>query len=121
MSTDALAARAKFRYSNSAKGSKMLDLYRAAAEEMGPPYKGRSFDFIRAQKYLEKGYPIIINGERFGYRDKIHTAAAKGIKLPDPLSEDQSKWPTSQNDPGHASVITGFKKKWRSCYLWKTE
>ena len=112
MSTDALAAGARFRYSNSAKGSKMLDLYRAAAEESGATLqRGRSFDFNRAQKYLEKGYPIIV-WRRFSYqRDKIHTAAAKGIKLPDPLSEDQSKWPTSKNDPGHASVITGFNKK----------
>ena len=33
------------------------------------------------------------------------------MKLPDPSKEDQSKWPTSKSDPGHASVITGFNKK----------
>ena len=60
---------------------------------------------------MEKGYPIIV-WRRFSlHRDQIHTAASKGIKLPDPSKEDQSKWPTSKSDPGHASVITGFNKK----------
>ena len=112
MSTDSLAAGARFRYSDSAKGSKMLDLYRAAAEECKATLqRGRSFDFNRAQKYLEKGYPIIV-WRRFSlHRDQLHTAASKGMKLPDPSKEDQSKWPTSKSDPGHASVITGFNKK----------
>ena len=35
----------------------MLDLYRAAAEESDAVLqRGRSFDFERAQKYIEKGY-----------------------------------------------------------------
>ena len=53
LGTDALAAGAKFRYIDTAKGSKMLDLYRAAAEESDAVLqRGRSFDFERAQKYI---------------------------------------------------------------------
>ena len=111
MSTDALAAGAKFRYIDSAKGSKMLDLYRAAAEESEATLqRGRSFDFKRAQKYLEKGLPIIVWRRFSFYRDQLHSAAAKGAKLPAPTKEDRGQWPISKDDPGHASVITGFNK-----------
>lgn len=112
LGTDALAAGAKFRYIDTAKGSKMLDLYRAAAEESDAILqRGRSFDFERAQKYLEKGFPIVV-WRRYSYeRNLLHSAAARGTKLPESTPNDRLTWPTSKNAPGHASVITGFNKK----------
>lgn len=112
LGTDALAAGAKFRYIDTAKGSKMLDLYRAAAEESDAVLqRGRSFDFERAQKYIEKGFPIVVWRRYSHKRNQLHSAAAQGIKLPESTPNDRITWPTSKDDPGHASVITGFNKK----------
>lgn len=112
LGTDALAAGAKFRYIDTAKGSKMLDLYRAAAEESDAVLqRGRSFDFERAQKYIEKGFPIVVWRRYSHKRNQLHSAAAQGIKLPESTPNDRITWPTSKDEPGHASVITGFNKK----------
>ena len=112
LGTDALAAGAKFRYIDSAKGSKMLDLYRAAAEESDAVLqRGRSFDFERAQKYLEKGFPIVVWRRYSHKRNQLHSAAANGVTLPESTPNDRISWPTSKDAPGHASVITGFNKK----------
>ena len=112
LGTDALAAGAKFRYIDTAKGSKMLDLYRAAAEESNAILqRGRSFDFKRAQKYLEKGFPIVVWRRYSHERNLLHRAAAQGAKLPELTPKDRIAWPTAENAPGHASVITGFNKE----------
>ena len=112
LGTDALAAGAKFRYIDTAKGSKMLDLYRAAAEESNAILqRGRSFDFKRAQKYLEKGFPIVVWRRYSHERNLLHSAAAQGTKLPELTPKDRIAWPTAENAPGHASVITGFNKE----------
>jgi hypothetical protein len=112
LGTDALAAGARFRYINTAKGSKMLDLYRAAAEESDAILqRGRSFDFERAQKYLEKGFPIVVWRRYSHERNLLHNAAAQGTKLPESTPNDRITWPTAKDAPGHASVITGFNKK----------
>ena len=112
LGTDALAAGAKFRYFDTAKGSKMLDLYRAAAEESDAVLqRGRSFDFDRAQKYIEKGFPIVVWRRYSHKRNLLHSAAAQGAKLPELTPNDRLTWPTSKDAPGHASVITGFNKK----------
>ena len=112
LGTDALAAGAKFRYIDTAKGSKMLDLYRAAAEESNAILqRGRSFDFKRAQKYLEKGFPIVVWRRYSHERNLLHSAATQGAKLPELTPKDRIAWPTAENAPGHASVITGFNKE----------
>jgi len=112
LGTDALAAGAKFRYIDTAKGSKMLDLYRAAAEESDAVLqRGRSFDFERAQKYIEKGFPIVVWRRYSHKRNLLHSAAAEGAELPEPTPNDRLTWPISKDAPGHASVITGFNKK----------
>ena len=112
LGTDALAAGAKFRYIDTAKGSKMLDLYRAAAEESNAILqRGRSFDFKRALKYLEKGFPIVVWRRYSHERNLLHSAAAQGAKLPELTPKDRIAWPTAETAPGHASVITGFNKE----------
>lgn len=111
MSTDALAAGARFRNTGSAKGSKILDLYRAAAEESDASVQrsGR-FDFNRAKKYLEKGFPVVVWRRYSSERNRLHSAAAKGQALPKANTADRATWPTSKTDPGHASVITGYNE-----------
>ncbi len=112
MSTDALAAGARFRNTGSAKGSKVLDLYRAAAEEAAASVqRGGSFDFKRAKKYLEKGFPVVVWRRYSSERNLFHSAAANGKALPEANASDRATWPTSKTDPGHASVVTGFNEK----------
>ena len=112
MSTDALAAGARFRNTGSAKGSKILDLYRAAAEEAAASVqRSGSFDFNRAKKYLEKGFPVVVWRRYSSERNLYHSAAANGKALPEANTADRATWPTAKTDPGHASVVTGFNEK----------
>ena len=112
MSTDALAAGARFRNTGSAKGSKILDLYRAAAEEAAASVqRSGSFDFNRAKKYLEKGFPVVVWRRYSSERNLYHSAAANGKALPEANDSDRATWPTSKTDPGHASVVTGFNEE----------
>ncbi len=112
MSTDALASGARFRNTGSAKGSKILDLYRAAAEEaLASVQRSGSFDFKRAKKYLEKGFPVVVWRRYSSERNLLHSAAAKGKVLPEANPADRASWPTSKTDPGHASVVTGYNEK----------
>ncbi len=111
MNTDALAAGARFRNTGSAKGSKILDLYRAAAQEADASVqRSGSFDFNRAKKYLEKGFPVVVWRRYSSERNRLHHAAANGTSLPEANAADRSTWPTSKTDPGHASVVTGFNE-----------
>ncbi|MFP6871892.1 MAG: C39 family peptidase [Verrucomicrobiales bacterium] len=112
MNTDALAAGARFRNTGSAKGSKILDLYRAAAQEADASVqRSGSFDFKRAKKYLEKGFPVVVWRRYSSERNRLHSAAANGTALPETNAADRASWPTSKTDPGHASVVTGFNEK----------
>ena len=112
MSTDALASGARFRNTGSAKGSKILDLYRAAAEEADASVqRSGSFDFNRAKKYLEKGFPVVVWRRYSSERNRLHSAAANGTALPEANAADRATWPTAKTDPGHASVVTGFNEK----------
>ena len=112
LGTSALAAGAKFRNTGSAKGAKILDLYRAAAEESGATLqRGGKFDLRRAKSYIEKGYPIVVWRRYSAERDRLHSAAAEGQPLPPAADDDAKTWPTGKDAPGHASVITGFNEK----------
>lgn len=112
MNTNALAAGAQFRASSTAKGAKIHDLYRAAADECGATIaRGGSFDFTRAQKAIEKGYPVLVWRYYSRSRDRMHSSAALGHELVELNDDDRTSWPTGEGDPGHASVITGFNKE----------
>ncbi len=111
MGTNALAAGARFRNTGSAQGAKLLDLYRAAAEESGARLqRGSRFDFRKAQNYIEKGFPIVVWRRYSPERNLLHIAAAKGATLPEPDRADRAAWP-GKKSPAHASVVTGFNTK----------
>ena len=112
MGTDALAAGARFRSNGSAKGAKILDLYRAAADEAGASIqRGGSFDFERAKKAIDKGFPVIVWRRYSSERDRLHSAAARGAQLPEVQADDRERWPISKEAPGHASVVTGYNSE----------
>ena len=109
MGTDALAAGAKFRGTGSAKGGKVLELYKAAADEADAGIqRGGSFDFERAQKAIDKGFPVVVWRRYDSERNRLHSGAARGGSLPEPDKSDRETWPTTKDAPGHSSVITGY-------------
>ena len=114
LGSDALAAGAKFRGTGSAKGAKILELYKAAADEANASIqRGGSFDFDRAQKAIDKGFPIVVWRRYDSERNQLHSAAARGGSLPEPDRDDREGWPTSKDAPGHASVVTGYNAETR--------
>lgn len=115
--SDELAAAADFRNTGSARGSNILELYRAAAEELGMKLKVSSrFDFKRAQRSIDAGLPVIVWRRVSEDREKAHSAFASQvlkqplIELPNPDRSQREAWPerSKKGSPSHASVISGI-------------
>jgi hypothetical protein len=110
-----LAASAKLKKTGSAQGSKILDLYYAAAEEADIKFmRSSKFEFDRAQRAIDAGYPVLIWRRYDADRDKLHSAfAARYAKDPSaelPPAADSAEiesWP-GEEAPGHASIVTGY-------------
>jgi hypothetical protein len=114
LGVDALAAGAQMKNSGSAAGSKMLELYSAAAEEAGlRSARSGKFDFKRAQKAIEDGFPVIVWRRYDEKRDRLHTKFAEEFQdnpvaaLAPADSEERATWP-GDKAPGHASIINGI-------------
>ncbi len=116
--SDELAAAADFRNTGSARGSNILELYHAAAEELGMKLKVSSrFDFERAQRSVAAGLPVIVWRRVAEEREKAHFAFAQTLAkqplaaLPEPSRSARDGWPerTKKGSPAHASVIAGIK------------
>lgn len=114
LSVDSLASGAQMRNTGSAAGSKMLEVYAAAAEEAGlKSSRSGSFDFKRAQKALADGFPVIVWRRYDAQRDQLHTEFARtfaknpAARLPEATGDESATWP-GDKAPSHASIITGF-------------
>ena len=114
LGVDALAAGAQMKNSGSAAGSKMLELYAAAAEEAGlKSARSGKFDFKRAQKAIEDGFPVIVWRRYDEQRDRLHTDFAEAFRknpdatLPPASNDERATWP-GDKAPGHASIINGI-------------
>ena len=115
--SDELAAAADFRNTGSARGSNILELYRAAAEELGMKLKVSSrFDFERAQRSIDAGLPVIVWRRVSENREKAHTVFASLVAKrpqadrPEPSRSERDTWPerSKEGSPSHASVISGI-------------
>ena len=115
--SDELAAAADFRNTGSARGSNILELYRAAAEELGMKLKVSSrFDFERAQRSIDAGLPDIVWRRVTEEREKAHSVFASQLakqplaSLPEANRSKRSTWPerSKKGSPSHASVISGI-------------
>lgn len=115
--SDELAAAADFRNTGSARGSNILELYRAAAEELGMKLKVSSrFDFERAQRSIDAGLPVIVWRRVSEDREKAHTFFSSQVAkqplaaLPEPSRSERDAWPerSKKGSPSHASVISGI-------------
>jgi hypothetical protein len=111
-----LAAGAKFKNTGSAKGSKLIDLYRAAAvESSARMVRGRT-EFARIKRSIDDGCPVVVWRRYSSQRDRLHTRFARKITsrpdstLPEANHEEQATWP-GESAPGHASVITGYNEE----------
>jgi len=110
-----LAASAGLKNTGSAKGSKIMEVYYAAAQEADIKFmRGSKFEFDRAQRAIDSGFPVLVWRRYSAERDQLHTDfAATFAKNPNaqlPVATDSneiSTWPTSSS-PGHASVVTGY-------------
>ncbi len=115
LSVEDLAAGARLKNTGSAAGSKMIELYAAAADEAGlKVMRAGFFDFKRAQRALDEGYPVIVWRRYDAGRDRLHTRFAlaehggrEAPALPEPDDADRATWP-GKDAPGHASIVTGY-------------
>ena len=114
LSVTGLAAGARFKNTGSAKGAKILELYRAAAAESNAEMsRGGRIDFKRLKRAIEKGVPVLVWRKYSPQRDRIHArfaSAPQKATLPEADDKDRESWPGKES-PGHASVITGFNEE----------
>jgi hypothetical protein len=115
LDSSSLAARAGFEQGTG--GDKMIEVYRAAADEAGVRMtRGGKFDFERAMKALDAGCPVLVWRRFDSRRDKLHTEFARryarepGLELPRPDAEERATWP-GNGHPSHSSVITGYNRE----------
>ena len=112
-----LAAGAKFKNTGSAKGSKMLDLYRAAAEESNARMsRSGKADFSRIKRAIDDGCPVLVWRRYSSERDRLHSRLGRDFQsqpdaaLPDVTREERATWP-GKDAPGHCSVIVGYNEE----------
>lgn len=117
MRADDLAAGAEFRNTGSARGSRILDLYHAAGEELGMDVKVSSrFDFKRVAEAVEAGMPVIVWRRVSKEREEAHSRFAAHLQsepfasLPEPTRSEKAAWPPrdKKRSPSHASIISGI-------------
>ncbi|MEM9478136.1 MAG: hypothetical protein AAGA58_00585 [Verrucomicrobiota bacterium] len=118
MHTEGLEASADFKNTGSAAGSKMIDVYRAVAEELRMRVSVTSkFDAERVRRSLEDGMPVIVWRRVSREREDAHTrnastiASSPSTPLPEITDELRSTWPRRDySHPSHASVINGINE-----------
>lgn len=113
---ESLAAGAEFRNTGSAKGSSMVELYKAVGEELDMKLSISSkFDLRRVQRSIDAGIPVIV-WRRVSYdREKAHNEFLgkwqnnPQLKISEPTAETKKTYPprAKKGTPSHASVVTG--------------
>ena len=118
--TETLAAAADFNNTGSARGSDMIEVYRAVAEELGMRVSiAPRFNASRVQRSIESGIPLIVWRRVSREREAVHTSNQRALQedpllpLEPPSLEDLEKYPKRdvKGSPSHASVITGINLK----------
>jgi len=123
--TETLAAGAEFANTGSARGSDMIDLYRAVGDEIEMNVRvSPKFDFDRVQRSLEDGLPVIVWRRVSREREDVHARVAKefreepGLMLDEPTEAERAAFPArdARGSPSHASVVTGFHERGEVIY-----
>ncbi|MCB1234941.1 MAG: C39 family peptidase [Verrucomicrobiae bacterium] len=114
-----LAAAAEFKNTGSARGSRLLDLHHAAAEEIGMNLKVSSrFDFDRVARAVREGRPVIVWRRVSLDREKarlIQMANLGAQPLPTLSQSVRDALPPrdKKGSPSHASIVTGINEQTR--------
>lgn len=118
--TETLAAAAEFNNTGSARGSDMIEAYRAVASELGMRVSiAPRFNAARVQRSIESGIPVIVWRRVSRERESVHTRNQRALledpllSLDSPSREDFQNYPERdvKGSPSHASVITGINPK----------
>ncbi|MGI9243937.1 MAG: C39 family peptidase, partial [Verrucomicrobiales bacterium] len=117
ISVEGLAAAAGFRNDGTAGGTKLLELYAASAQEAKVrSSRSGKFDFERAQRSLDAGFPVLVWRKYDSDRDRLHTEFARlhraspNAELPEVDDAERATWPGDEGR-NHASVVTGFNNE----------
>lgn len=115
--TETLAAAAEFNNTGSARGSDMIEVYRAVAEELGMKVSiAPRFNASRVQRSIESGLPVVVWRRVSREREAVHTRNHRALQddpllnLDPPSPKDLQNFPKRdvKGSPSHASVITGI-------------
>ena len=118
LDTEEFAAAAGIRFGSTRK-SHIREVYAAAAKEAGlQMFHSTRFEFARAQRTIDAGFPVIVFRRWNQERDYLHTTFAQrfagdpAAELPRPDANDQKTWPKREGF-AHASIINGYNAKRR--------
>jgi hypothetical protein len=114
ISPDELAAAAGFRYGQ-ARSAHILDVYGAVCREAGAEMsRTAKFEFDRACKTIDSGFPVLVWRRFSPQRDYLHTTFARqlagdpSLTLPAVDPEEKESWPDAEGEFNHASVVNGY-------------
>ena len=114
-----LEASAQLRNTGSARGSRMFDLYKAVAEELGMRVStSTKFDPKRVRQSIEAGIPVVVWRRVSEEREQAHTQFVERLKndphavLPEPTPKQRQSWPARdrKGSPSHGSVVSGINQ-----------
>lgn len=115
-----LAAGAEFANTGSARGSRILDLYRAVGEELDLKMSHSSrFDAARVERAVEAGLPVVVWRRVALERERAHSRFAERLQrdpsAPLPLFSSAALGTLPERgdkgSPSHASVIHGIDRE----------
>jgi len=118
LDVDTLAAKAGYRQGE-VENANVQGIYEEAARAGELRFSESSrFSLREVQRAIDRGEPVIVWRTFSRARDEFHSQFAARYaqdataQLPDPRSKegrvDRRQWPKRDNEPGHASVITGY-------------
>lgn len=107
----AMAARIRF---GSTEDSEIRETYEAAEALAEIRFKrSLRFDFDKARRSIDEGFPVVVHRRFSQQRDYLHTHFTRrwredpALELPRPDPKDQAQWPGNEAYT-HASVINGY-------------
>lgn len=109
----AMAAHIRF---GSTENSQIRETYEAAGELADMRLKrSLRFDFDKARRSIDEGFPVLVHRRFTRQRDYLHTHFSRRwqedstLQLPRPDPKDQEQWPGDEAYT-HASVINGYNE-----------
>lgn len=117
LGAEEFAAVAGYRYGDGGK-ARVREVFSEAGEVLGLRVsRGTRFDFSRAKRSIDAGFPVVVFRYWSKQRDYLHTVVAQrrargdaAAVLPEARIEDRKQWP-GKGSPLHASVVHGYHEE----------